>query len=698
MTGWFERKSVYFGLVLVLSAGNLTADEHHDSNEIPCSDCHTMHYGDVTFDREPLRPGGPFEHLLLAPEDELCLSCHDGTDPSAPNVVSGEGAELSGGWFTLGSGSDENGHTLGSRELPPGSTRDRVDTRLRCISCHDPHGNKYYRNLRPAPGGGEGPGLTSGRETAGSSNTSVLMLDASGASRYAPESVRFHGSLQTGQGAHISAWCGGCHTMMHGDGGDPEMGGSLYGHREAKTVWLQHPVKGIPMSLSVKNGHDENRGWFEDYASRLSVASSGEVPGTPAASDNEITCLTCHAAHGSGFRFSLIYDDAETVLERDGRRLSQSCRQCHRFGHEPFEHTLHGDPENGVQRTGSPDERGECSQCHIMHGAVESGVTGGEAFPYLLFTENGNNLCYGGGDAGGCHRDRPFNYPARESDRMPEYADNPGYFEFNNGAVRIPGVNKRNRWPGEQAYENPLTYKGGKLFSPHAFDQDMPIVDESGQGACRNCHDPHEGDGSHDLLVMEYGPVSGAGEIKAPAAYDLCLGCHSFEGPVGMDIENKWIRDYYDSSINEDLTTGHQIRFNPRVALSWPSNVELGDKLPCYDCHNPHGSWGNDGTNPNGYLISDERPDWSGLTDTLDDPGQSRRFCLGCHISSDGEAGSRSVEGIIMNTISSRKGHLSSSGASCHTCHGGDYSTSNSFNVHHPAGGAVAIEKEKQIR
>jgi predicted CXXCH cytochrome family protein len=332
-----------------------------------------------------------------------------------------------------------------------------------------------------------------------------------------------------------------------------------------------------------------------------------------------------------------------------------------------------------------------------MDGATVGRVSNAEGDPYLLFSDHSNNLCYGGSETGGCHRDKPFNYPAQELDRMPEYSDWPGYFEYNDGSIKVSGVNHRKRWTGEQGFRNPLTFGEGEFYSPHANDQDMPLRDDTGEGMCMNCHEAHASGERPDLLTKEYGPISGAHELGWPSSYSLCLDCHSEEGPVGMDFESQRIRDYYDSSLNGDLRAGHQIRFNNRVALSWPSNVEIGDMLPCYDCHNPHGSLGNDGTNPNGFLISDERLGWSGLNNTLVDAEQSRRFCLGCHITSDGEPGSKVVEGIVMNSISGRKGHSSSSVESCHLCHGGDYSTSTSYNVHHPAGGVIAVEMERHI-
>jgi hypothetical protein len=153
-----------------------------------------------------------------------------------------------------------------------------------------------------------------------------------------------------------------------------------------------------------------------------------------------------------------------------------------------------------------------------------------------------------------------------------------------------------------------------------------------------------------------------------------------------MDVSNRYIEDYYDSGLNGDHA-GHQIRKNPRIALSWPAHVQIGDKLACYDCHDPHGSIGGNGVEPNAFLLSDERAPWSGMEATKTDPGQARKFCLGCHIASDGIPGSQVVEGIVMNTLPVQEAHVSTDTRGCYECHGSDYSGPTARNVHNPSVG-----------
>ncbi len=339
----------------------------------------------------------------------------------------------------------------------------------------------------------------------------------------------------------------------------------------------------------------------------------------------------------------------------------------------------HMNPDYGVLRinaTWAP--RGSCSQCHDMH-ALESGES---PYPNALFAENSNALCYSAGGAGPCHASTPTNYPLTESARIPSGFPDAGYFEYNAGGSKTWGIQYRGRWPGPLVYDNPGVV-GMHFYSPHRNDPDMPRLDPTGVGSCLNCHNPHGSASPFDMLIETYRGIGGYDETGAPTRYQLCFSCHSTFGPPGMEPSGRYIADYYDSSLNGDHA-GHQIQMKSEIALSWPSHIRRGDKLPCYDCHNPHGSRGYNNLGPNAYALSDERPGWYNLTNTKTDPAQSRRFCLGCHISSDGVPGSQTVEGIIMNAIPNEDGHASTDTRGCFECHGNDYSSPTSRNVHNP--------------
>jgi len=339
----------------------------------------------------------------------------------------------------------------------------------------------------------------------------------------------------------------------------------------------------------------------------------------------------------------------------------------------------HGSPQTGVYRS-NDYPRGTCAQCHSSHDAVA-------AYPFALFRENSSDLCMTASQ-GGCHADQPTGatsgYPAQEADRMPIGSSDPGYFEYNSGGIRLPGLANLVRWPGQQVWED-------VSYSSHRSDPDMPIKDVFGYGSCDNCHNVHGGPSSHDMLDTTYGGITKSSLEPLAANLELCLSCHSRNGPVGMSDSAKYIADYYDRSLNPSGSSGHGV-------LRGSGYVTASSRLPCYDCHNPHGSQGYGKLGANGFLLSDQRPGWYGLTDIKNDSIQVRRFCFGCHKASDG-AGGGIVEGLTLpalpNTVTA---HASSATAHCYNCHAGDYTSPSSHNVHNPDSGGDCISCHSTAR
>ncbi len=346
--------------------------------------------------------------------------------------------------------------------------------------------------------------------------------------------------------------------------------------------------------------------------------------------------------------YSQVLPDAPGTLPYDGTHLS---------------------PIDGVLRDPAIP-RGDCRQCHIMHA---------ESQPQLqnLFAPNNNMLCYSTTGIGGCHINRPdggaAGYPAQEQDRLPDLHPFHGYFEANAGGTRLPGVTNRTRWPGKTVWES-------MQYSAHYASPSMPRLDGTGRGSCLNCHDAHSGATAYDHLKSQYGPIAGSGSNAAPKEYQLCLNCHSSNGPSGLSPESRRIADFYSRTSSGSVRAGHAI-------MSTRGAVKQGDRLPCYDCHNPHGSAGSNGQQPNDFLISDQRPGWYGLTDIRNDSVQVRRFCNGCHAFADQPGGAGSVEGINAERLPDEFPHRSYETKHCYDCHGRDYSSPNGFNVHNPSEG-----------
>jgi len=334
----------------------------------------------------------------------------------------------------------------------------------------------------------------------------------------------------------------------------------------------------------------------------------------------------------------------------------------------PYE-GVHLSPSAGVFRDPSVP-RGDCRQCHISHAGASPQVQN-------LFAPNDNMLCYSTSGVEGCHINRPSGgsagYPAQEQDRFPDQHLYHGYFEANDGGEKTPGANHRVRWPGRLIWEN-LTY------SRHYASPAMPRLDGAGRGACLNCHEPHNGAGPYGQLVRVYGPIAGAATNGAPPEYAICLDCHGPNGPSGMSPESRRIADFYSRVATGSSRAGHAID-ETRGA------VKKGDRLPCYDCHNPHGSAGGDGQHPNAFLLSDQRPGWYGLTGIDTSSVQVRRFCTGCHAYPDLPGSGGTVEGVRPKTLPNEPPHRSYETRHCYDCHGRDYSSPTGFNVHNPSGG-----------
>jgi hypothetical protein len=341
-----------------------------------------------------------------------------------------------------------------------------------------------------------------------------------------------------------------------------------------------------------------------------------------------------------------------------------------------FSESPHGSRGHGVwRRVDYP--KGSCINCHF--GRDED-----EASQWMAEAPGSNESCFVT-SVSGCHSARPSGaisgYPAQESDRLPGTSKDPGYFEWSNAGARIPGVENHVRWPGRVVWED-------RVYSPHYADLDMPIKDSRGNGSCDNCHNVHGSASLHDLLDAPYLGITGSEIGTLPSNYQLCLNCHSMDGPPGMDESSRFIAYYYDRSTNPGRASGHGV-------VVGGGYVAPGARLPCFDCHNPHGSRGSSGRGANEYLLSDERPGWYGLTNIKTSNEEVRRFCFACHSPADASAPVDPVEGITLPPLSAISvAHMRNADHHCYDCHGRDYSSPTSHNVHNPAVGTPMGRKD----
>jgi len=255
--------------------------EWHVGATLVCTDCHTQHNSANGMPMRTDNNSVPAEGMLLrATPLELCLSCHDGSKTTAPNVVSeSTSPDWAGGSFPRSDqGTTDNAHHLNSAtaEVPPGGTQPMV---LTCTSCHDPHGNANYRNLRPDP-------LNAG------AGVSVVVKQAATANGSNPQQVYVPGNLI--DKSNISAWCARCHETPAGS--DHSVDKQIYG--SALTSWT-------------------NWSTAMTYRVRAGSPTDDIIP----SHDDQVICLSCHKAHGSQNYRGLVY--------ADGLTLDSTCQECH---------------------------------------------------------------------------------------------------------------------------------------------------------------------------------------------------------------------------------------------------------------------------------------------------------------------------------------------------------------------------------
>jgi hypothetical protein len=258
----------------VLNLTLMFADDSRGGHDkLECTACHETPDGKAfcaTITDQGLTPG------------LMCLACHDaGRDRSGlypPHVLNGA-ENLAGGSFTSTLQTDKTGHnvqwvdaTLGT--TPPGGFR--ADP-LTCQSCHDPHTNGNYRNLKKQINGNPTP------------------VRAIGDPQY----------LETIYISGMNEFCCACHQQFYSGWRTGQSGG-----------WGRHPV-GIRI-------YDAPHADFDHWCQRGEKLTATENPSADPnnRSSAEVFCLTCHRAHASPWPDSMRWDYSQSA---------RGCLECHTF-------------------------------------------------------------------------------------------------------------------------------------------------------------------------------------------------------------------------------------------------------------------------------------------------------------------------------------------------------------------------------
>ncbi len=202
-----------------------------------------------------------------------------------------------------------------------------------------------------------------------------------------------------------------------------------------------------------------------------------------------------------------------------------------------------------------------------------------------------------------------------------------GYPDVSNPTTDAAGYPVSGTWPGGATYLS--------AANPHSQLPETTITVEGGAelrrapGDCLYCHAAHRGANAYDGLLDTFRPssASSVASDQANGAYaSACLACHGGSTPSGLTTAPVDIKRYITA---ETSSAGHRIKTSGGL-------LPVGAPLPCYECHNPHGS-----TRGNAALIADTR---GRSLETSTDAGV-RQFCFTCHTASDTNRGWDSVAG-----------------------------------------------------
>lgn len=335
---------VVTAMLLMLPATSARSAYYHDleKNRQPCADCHTLHYSESGAQPAKAEAGGPFAQLRIrSTTNKLCLFCHDGYDPKAPDVLdsvtmyNGSGDEHSGAGFFGNSGgtANENGHDLGlNSSSPPLSTMTNVT--LTCASCHDPHGTLNFRNVLSTPAGGTGVSVEPAKD--------VFRDVPPGDPPSTAASIAAYKESNEGYQANTAKWCTECHDK-------------LKTHVAATTRTENHHLVDValndPAFSSLATPPDPAH-WVQGYTGDQSADNIDEgfdlvtgdsIEGVPrlrfqvagatdyatsrtVAANNQVICGTCHLAHGGKYKKGLVWPNRESGSPVD---QNSGCQQCH---------------------------------------------------------------------------------------------------------------------------------------------------------------------------------------------------------------------------------------------------------------------------------------------------------------------------------------------------------------------------------
>lgn len=361
---------------------------------------------------------------------------------------------------------------------------------------------------------------------------------------------------------------------------------------EAAMIKSKHPVedditKTFDQKLICSDCHDVHGGRTQQQSKLLRSYKYVNGEKIPYYRDNAF-CFSCHgkrAERNTKIRsLFLTIPDYETYFTRDLADSSNPSRGM-KGGHaEMLSRDSNLFPRNNYNI--------DCLVCHSGYNSSLDNLINSSINGSNVNESEKNSICMA------CHQAK-----------MEKYKTENNYFT--------------GFYPGKAVYEN--------SYNKH---NNSPIID----GSCKTCHEPH-GTQYGKMLVERYTfPIV---TDNSAENFSLCFNCH--DGSSGAAN----IKDFYDGQ-NE----GHRIVQNNGNGFSKFKDINgnplpTGWKIPCTDCHNPHGN-----SNSNQEMLSDQLNSRIGVSGLWSDTQKKRVTCFACHKPSDeeGEYG-RSYRGAIIGKL-----------------------------------------------
>ena len=403
------------------------------------------------------------------------------------------------------------------------------------------------------------------------------------------------------------------------------------------------------------------------------------------AARNQKSCKNCHVIHDSAASATnLITTNQNSDEPNSAIALCEKCHMDTTAVEKNFvARGLTATSGHTIKNRMNPNGVLECSTCHGAHqdsaGSKGSLITstfkkfGTLTEDIKIDPTEQNASCIG------CHDDNNTWYTATHEDAYPSTA-NPTKLTNQPPTTGLNGYPEKGTFPGATVAESTTQNVHANIPAFATFDK----------GDCRYCHSSHA-NGAPDQLrtakgelraMKTTGGVVSEEELTSGAYASFCLSCHN-----DSNSDTPWsgatdMKSYI--ALEPGSTEASRTAFlnsNAGHRISSPNaDYAQGSALPCYTCHNPHGSATNE------LNFSDE------LGTNLK---KNDDMCYTCHVTSDGyvcedgndgvvvplaDAKNQTVVGLNRNgsdgsdknklKLSDIDAHQKGSTQACSTCHG----------------------------